>query len=303
MTTFLRLLGALFAVALVAAACGGSTATETADAATDNAMSEDAMSDSEMSEDAEGHDDSPADDAHDHHGANVLEVSADGAIPEVTIELTETTTPGTYDLVVSLTNFTITPDNVDGDPVDNEGHMHLLIDGEKVERFMDLERQVTVPEGDHLVEVELNANNHAAYAVDGEPIRAGQTVAGHGSAMSNDESTDDGHSHSHGDHGEAGSGIEDGLAIEDANVSRAVTLSDGAVSLDGDERIEVAVGDIVIVTISSDIAEQAHLHGYDVLVDVEPGTAATLLFTADTPGKFEIEFEKSGAFIAELVVS
>jgi hypothetical protein len=28
-----------------------------------------------------------------------------------------------------------------------------------------------------------------------------------------------------------------------------------------------------------------------------------MLFTADTPGRFELEFEKSGAFIAELIVS
>ncbi len=297
MTTPLRLLGALFAVALVATACGGSTATSTA---SEDAMSDDAMSDEAMSDDAmsgDDHGDEQGDSHGDGHGAKTLDVNPDAPIPAVDIALTETDTPGLFDIAVTLTNFTITPDAVDGDPVDNEGHMHLLIDGEKIERFMDLNHQVMVPEGEHLVEVEINANNHAAYAIDGVPIRAGQTVSGYGEEQAIDG--DEGHGH----HGPASSGIEDGLTATDAAVSRTATLADGNVELDGDERIEASVGDVVMVMVNSDVAEQAHLHGYDVLIDVEPGTTAMFLFTADTPGKFEIEFEQSGTFIAELVVS
>ena len=76
-----------------------------------------------------------------------------------------------------------------------------------------------------------------------------------------------------------------------------------SISLNGDERVEVSVDDVVMVMITSDVAEQAHVHGYDILADVGPDADGTILFTADTPGRFEIEFETSGAFIAELVVS
>jgi len=283
-TTLLRLLGALFAVSLFAAACGTSTATDTASTAGNTEMEDIGASDEHGDDHTDGHD------AH----SSVLEVDPNLPIPDVSIELIETDTPGLFDLTVTLTNFTITPDNVDGDPIDNEGHMHLLIDGEKVERFYDLERQVTVPDGEHLVEVEVNANNHSAYAVDGAPIRDGATVTGAGEAKS------DGHSH---DHSNAAGAVEDGLTMEDADITVAATYDEGEVSLDTADRIEAAVGDVVMIMVTSDVAEQAHLHGYDILAAVEPGDAAMMLFTADTPGKFEIEFEESGTFIAELVVS
>ena len=319
--TYLRLLGALFATALVAAACGDSTTTDAAAAVEESAIeaAETTASDTtgdnatdDHSHDDDATDDNPTDDhshdddEHAHEGEDTLtlEVAEGAPIPAVEIELTETDTAGTFDLAVELTNFTITPDNVDGEPIDNEGHMHLLIDGVKIERFTDVERQVIVAAGEHLIEVELNANNHAAYAVDGEPIRAGLTVIGHddsGDATDVAEvAANDGHSHAHGP---ASSGIEDGLAVGDESVAVNASFAAGAVLLDGEERIDAAVGDVVLIAIESDVAEQAHLHGYDILVDVAPGEPATILLTADTPGKFEIEFEESGAFIAELVVS
>ncbi len=272
--TLLRCLSAFFAVALLASACGGSTATDTA------------VSTDETTEHGDGH--------HEDSSA-VLEVDANLPIPAVDIELMETDTAGMFDLSVTLTNFTITPDNVDGDPVDNEGHMHLLIDGEKVERFYELERQVMVPDGEHLVEVEINANNHLSYAIDGVPIRAGQTVTGAGEAQTS--------SHSHGDHSDAAPAVEAGLTMEDADITVTANYSGGDVSLDSPDRVEAAVGDVVMFMVTSDVAEEAHLHGYDILATVEPGEAAMILFTADTAGKFELEFEESGTFIAELVVS
>lgn len=58
----------------------------------------------------------------------------------------------------------------------------------------------------------------------------------------------------------------------------------------------------VIVTVTSDSADEVHLHGYDLSADVAPGTPATIRFTADAPGRFEIELENSGVQIAELEV-
>ena len=58
----------------------------------------------------------------------------------------------------------------------------------------------------------------------------------------------------------------------------------------------------VVVTVTSDVADEIHLHGYDVSADVAPGAPATLRFTADAPGRFEIELENTGVQIAELEV-
>ncbi len=298
--SILRVLGAIFAVLLAASACGSDTATTNTgadadpDAVTDDTMS-DEMSDDEMPEMSDEATDDH-DDGHDDHGADTIDVDPNKPIPDIAVTLNETGVPGQFDLKIVLTDFTITPENVDGDPIDNEGHMHLLIDGEKVERFYDLERQVEVPEGEHLVEVELNANNHLAYSVDGVPIRAGMTVVGAGQA-----DHDDDEEHSHGD--DAMGSVEDGLNADDANVTLTAGLTGGRVSIEGDERVEVAVGDVVMIMVSADVDEEAHLHGYDILVDVTAGDSAMMLFTADTPGRFELEFEKSGVFIAELIVS
>lgn len=306
-----RVLGAIFAVILTATACGSDAATETTsadDASSDEAMSDEtmadeAMSDETMSDDEMSDDDvseEDHDDEHDdhgdggEHGAPTIDVDPSNPIPEVAMVLNETDESGVYDLRVILANFTITPENIDGEPVDNEGHMHLLIDGEKVERFTDLERQIKVPEGEHLVEVELNANNHAAYAIDGTPIRTGMTVTGSGDASNDD--------HDH-DHSDANAAIEDGLSASDADATIRASYVDGAVSIDGEDRVEVATGDVVMIMISSDVAEEAHLHGYDILANVSPDSDGMILFTANTPGRFEIEFEQSGTFIAELVVS
>ena len=70
----------------------------------------------------------------------------------------------------------------------------------------------------------------------------------------------------------------------------------------GIARDSVARGRIVVITVTSDVAEHVHVHGYDLMADVAPGAPATIRFTADAPGRFEIELEDSGVQIAELEV-
>ena len=321
--TTLRLLGALFAITLVAAACGSDTTETTTDAAAD--VAEDAMADEEMDDDAmdddmamdDEHDDHDGHgDDHDGHGAehdghgaeheghgdhgSPLELTAGTPVPEVAIDVTPTDTPGMFTIDVTLTNFTITPENIDGDPIDNEGHMHLLLDGEKVERFTELTHTVMVPEGEHLVEVELNANNHQPYAVDGVPIRAGVTVTGAGEAMAmEDDEHDEDHDH---DHGSAVGAIEGDLTIDDADVTLVAQVIGGEVT-GVENRTQVPLGSIVAITVSSDTDDEIHLHGYDILDDVPASDVGLIIFTADTPGRFELELEQAGTFITELEIS
>ena len=58
----------------------------------------------------------------------------------------------------------------------------------------------------------------------------------------------------------------------------------------------------VVLTVTSDVADEVHVHGYDLMADVAPGAPATIRFTADAPGRFEIELENTGVQIAELEV-
>ena len=70
----------------------------------------------------------------------------------------------------------------------------------------------------------------------------------------------------------------------------------------GIARDSVAQGRNVVITVTSDVADEVHVHGYDLSADVAPGAPVTIRFTADTPGRFEIELENSGVQIAELEV-
>ena len=67
-------------------------------------------------------------------------------------------------------------------------------------------------------------------------------------------------------------------------------------------RLSVKQGRKVALVVTSEIADEVHVHGYDLMADVAPGQPATIRFTAKTPGVFEIELEDLGLQIAELEV-
>ncbi|MCR3739094.1 hypothetical protein BS35_001638 [Actinomadura glauciflava] len=67
-------------------------------------------------------------------------------------------------------------------------------------------------------------------------------------------------------------------------------------------RVKVPRGATVEITVTGDTADEFHLHGYDRELELRPGRAATLRFTAATPGVFEAELHHSGARVLELQV-
>ena len=76
----------------------------------------------------------------------------------------------------------------------------------------------------------------------------------------------------------------------------------GDVQVESD-RVEVAIDSTVEIQVTSDVAEEVHVHGYDFFTDVEPGRLGTIVFTADIPGIFEVELEGSRLLLFELEVS
>src|SRR5215208_5593176 len=59
----------------------------------------------------------------------------------------------------------------------------------------------------------------------------------------------------------------------------------------GIEKIKVKKGDEVRLVVKSDTADEIHVHGYDLMKDVEAGGSARFEFKAGIDGNFEIELE------------
>jgi plastocyanin len=89
---------------------------------------------------------------------------------------------------------------------------------------------------------------------------------------------------------------------ETADVTVNVVVANGKVNPSG-ASIKVKAGQTVLVTATSDADEELHIHGYDKELELSPGKPASVKFTANMKGTFEVETHKSGKLVAKLVVS
>ena len=71
----------------------------------------------------------------------------------------------------------------------------------------------------------------------------------------------------------------------------------------GIKTISYDKGDQVRLKVSSDVADEIHVHGYDLMKDVEQGGSVQFSFEASIEGRFEIELENAGTQIANLEVT
>ena len=76
----------------------------------------------------------------------------------------------------------------------------------------------------------------------------------------------------------------------------------GGKPVGGIERVTVKRPDLVDLVVHSDVADEVHLHGYDLHQDVEAGGTARIRFQAKIPGVFEAELENRKLQILELTV-
>jgi hypothetical protein len=76
----------------------------------------------------------------------------------------------------------------------------------------------------------------------------------------------------------------------------------GGRPVNGIRRATIERGTRVVLVVVSDVSDHVHLHGYDVMVDVAPGSPARLPFRATVPGRFEVELEDRGILLADLEV-
>jgi hypothetical protein len=70
----------------------------------------------------------------------------------------------------------------------------------------------------------------------------------------------------------------------------------------GPKTFTVKKGKRVLLVVRSALADEVHLHGYDIARDVRAGGTARIAFTARIPGRFEVELEDRGLPIALITV-
>ena len=87
-----------------------------------------------------------------------------------------------------------------------------------------------------------------------------------------------------------------------ADVVITATVAGGKVT-PNTQTVKAKQGQSIMVTVTSDEADELHIHGYDKEVELQPGKPGSVTFTADTKGTFEIETHESGKLVAKLIVS
>lgn len=70
----------------------------------------------------------------------------------------------------------------------------------------------------------------------------------------------------------------------------------------GPDRIELRQDELLTLRVSSDSADELHLHGYDLHLHLRPGEPAELTFRAVHTGRFEYELHKTHLPLGSLEV-
>src|SRR6266550_3699865 len=86
-----------------------------------------------------------------------------------------------------------------------------------------------------------------------------------------------------------------------ANAPVQIVVKNGQ-PVGGVKKIKVSKGDPVRFTVTSDVADEIHVHGYDFHKDVKKGGSVSFDFPAKIDGTFVIELESRGEQIASLRV-
>lgn len=76
----------------------------------------------------------------------------------------------------------------------------------------------------------------------------------------------------------------------------------GEVTLGGDQ-VAVPAGQAVRLEVTSDVAEEVHVHGYELEVPLAAGETTAIELVGDLPGIWEVELHGSGQLLCELEVA
>lgn len=120
--------------------------------------------------------------------------------------------------------------------------------------------------------------------------------------------THNGEHHGEDDHGGA-HGASDKVACADLEASSggdapaATIVVENGKPVGGVQELEYDAGDQIAFRVESDVADEVHVHGYDLMQDVAAGGSAEFSFPAEIEGIFEVELEGRKEQIAEIRVN
>jgi hypothetical protein len=81
-----------------------------------------------------------------------------------------------------------------------------------------------------------------------------------------------------------------------------IVIRDGE-PVGGIKQLEYDAGDEIRFEVTSDVADEVHVHGYDLMQDVQAGGTVSFDFPAEIEGIFEAELEGRKEQIAEITVN
>ena len=81
----------------------------------------------------------------------------------------------------------------------------------------------------------------------------------------------------------------------------SVTVRGGSV-VEGGSRQRATLNQPVTIRVTSDVADEVHVHGYEKKFPVAAGQRGEVTFVANIPGVFEVEFERSHKLLFTLEV-
>ena len=96
---------------------------------------------------------------------------------------------------------------------------------------------------------------------------------------------------------------EPSTTTEAVSVGKVIAvIVDGSGIVTGGGRVSVELGDEITLSVTSEVADEVHVHGFDLYLDLEPGITGLVTFVAVVPGVFEIELERSRVVLVDLEV-
>lgn len=81
-----------------------------------------------------------------------------------------------------------------------------------------------------------------------------------------------------------------------------IDLVDGKPTERPEANVDVAEGERFTLVMTSDVAQEVHVHGYDKYLTLEPDETARLSFIADKTGSWLVEIHETGAELFNLRV-
>ncbi len=86
------------------------------------------------------------------------------------------------------------------------------------------------------------------------------------------------------------------------NLTLAVSVR-GATVTPAPSTVQLGVGQTLVLTVSSDHADDVHAHGFEVEKSIAKGGSVTLVLTGSQPGVYEVEMHHPAVTLLKIAVS